>query len=343
MTYQSAPAAEALDWDAAAWWAQTLTPVGPTATRGQATRVAGYLRGAASQAPEIVAGVTGLDRASQRAGQFPRLVVDRRGWAKANVEMFSGLIGGHVPVAHNYAVNMGTALELGGLLALLATRVLGQFDPFSSRLYLVAPNIIQVRRNLRVNEEDFAMWVALHEQTHAVQFAAAPWLPDYMRSELGALLDSVSADPNGRVWQTIRRLPNALRRREEASVGLLTQAALSEAESEQIERIVAVMSMLEGHADVVMDSAESAVPSTRNIRDRFTQRRTQPRMGDMLLRRLIGMDAKLRQYQDGAAFVSGVIAHAGHEGFNRVFDQAENLPSPDEIAHPQRWVERVAP
>lgn len=185
------------------------------------------------------------------------------------------------------------------------------------------------------------MWVALHEQTHAVQFAAAQWLPDYLRAQLGHLLDSMAKDPTGRAWRTVRRFPSALRSREEASAGLLTQAALTDDEARHLDRVVAVMSMLEGHADVVMDSAESAVPSTKSIRARFTRRRVEPSLGERVLRRVIGLDAKLRQYRDGAQFVSGVIDLVGHEGFNLVFAHEGNLPTPEEIADPARWVRRV--
>lgn len=342
MTQPAPSARDFLDWEAAAWWARRLTPVGPTVTRNQAARVATYLRESAARAPGIVAGVTGLDGASERAEQFPRLVVDRAGWGSANVGMFADLTRGHVPPSTNFVAQQGAAVELGGLLGLLSTRVLGQFDPFSSRLYLVAPNIVHTRRLLGVNEEDFSMWVSLHEQTHAVQFAAAPWLPNYLQTQLGSLLESMADDPTARAWRTVRRLPRTLRSKEEASVGALTQAALTDDETLRLERIVAVMSMLEGHADVVMDSAESAVPSTRAIRARFTRRRMEPSLGETVLRRLIGLDAKLRQYRDGAGFVNGVVARVGHGGFNRVFEVEANLPTPQEIADPGRWVARVA-
>lgn len=330
-----------LDWESATWWARVLTPAGPTVTRKQAGQVAAYLRDAAARAPQIVADVTGLDDASSRAEEFPRLVVDRAGWAEANVDMFAHLTSAHLPTS-NFAAQQGAAMELGGLLGVLSTRVLGQFDPFSSRLYLVAPNIIRTRRLLGVEEEDFSMWVALHEQTHAVQFAAAPWLPEYLQVQMGALMNAMAEDQAGRAWRAARQLPSALRNRHEASAGLLTQSALTKDEAAHLERIVAVMSMLEGHADVVMDSAEPFVPSTKAIRARFTRRRVDPSLGETIVRKVIGLDAKLKQYSDGAAFVNGVVRRVGHEGFNRVFHAAENLPTPAEIAHPARWVRRVS-
>ncbi len=332
---------EALDWESAAWWARVLTPVGPTVTLAQAQQVSGHLREAAARAPEIVAEVTGLREASSRAQKYPRLVVDRAGWGEANVEMFADLTSAHLPKGSSFASQQGAAAELGALLGILSTRVLGQFDPFSSRLYLVAPNIIHTRRMMGVDEEDFSMWVALHEQTHAVQFAAAPWLPDYLRSQLGSLMDSMAEDQWARVWRMIHRLPGLLRGRGAASVGALTQLALNDEEVAHLERVVAVMSMLEGHADVVMDSAEPIVPSTKAIRARFTRRRVDPSLGETVLRKVIGLDAKLRQYRDGAEFVNGVVELVGHEGFNLAFQSQESLPTPGEIADPAAWVGRV--
>src|SRR5699024_5548003 len=105
--------------------------------------------------------VTGLHEASQIAEGFPRLVVDRARWAEANVGMFAELTAGNLPGSGAIVPAQGAAVELGAMLGLLATRVLGQFDPFSSRLYLVAPNIVNTRRAMGVDEADFAMWVAL--------------------------------------------------------------------------------------------------------------------------------------------------------------------------------------
>jgi uncharacterized protein (DUF2342 family) len=60
-----------------------------------------------------------------------------------------------------------------------------------------------------------------------------------------------------------------------------------------------------------------------------------------MIRRLLGFDAKLRQYRDGAAFVRGVLDRVGMAGFNAVWAGPAYLPSKDEIADPGRWVARV--
>ena len=127
----------------------------------------------------------------------------------------------------------------------------------------------------------------------------------------------------------------------DASTGILTDLSLNDDERAHLERVVAVMSMLEGHADVVMDSAEEVLPATAAIRSRFNRRRHDTRGIQGLVRRLVGMDAKLRQYTDGAAFITEVVEHAGHAGVNLAFAHEGNLPTPHEISHPRDWVTRV--
>lgn len=330
-----------VDWESAAWWARTLAPVGPTVTRAQAERAAAHLRSSAERAPRVVADITGLHEASEIAGTFPRLVVDRAGWAEANVAMFADITAGHLPRA-GFAASQGAAIELGGLLGLMSTRILGQFDPFSTRLYLIAPNIVSTRRALRVDEADFAMWVALHEQTHAVQFAAAPWLREYLRNSMTELLQSMTADQWSRAWSAIRNIPRVIRgRNEESTTGLITELTMTDDELAHLERVTAAMSLLEGHADVVMDSAEDLLPATATIRKKFTRRREDTSGMQGIVRKILGMDAKLRQYTDGAAFVRAVLDRAGHEGVNLAFAGEANLPTPQEIANPDEWVARV--
>src|SRR5699024_6612765 len=129
--------------------------------------------------PAHVAAVTGLEDAAVTAGRFDRLIVDRTRWALANIDMFSSVLTADLPTVS--ALGRASAgAEVGAALALLSTRVLGQFDPFSQRLFIVAPNIVHVHRVLGVDEHDFGLWVCLHEQTRAVQFAAAPWLADHL-------------------------------------------------------------------------------------------------------------------------------------------------------------------
>lgn len=275
-----------------------------------------------------------------------------------------------------------TGIELGAVLAFLSTKVLGQYETFApadpaaalppgdapaapdspaglfdrprrgieppgpGRLLLVAPNIVQVERELDVQPHDFRLWVCLHEETHRTQFTAVPWLRDHIQSEVQSFLSETDIDA-GALLERARDafgggLPG-LGRGDGSGPGTLLEVVQSPVQREILGRITAVMSLLEGHADVVMDGVGPAVvPSVAEIREKFQQRRDRGASRiDQVLRRLLGMDAKLRQYQDGAVFVRGVVDRVGMADFNRVWTSPNTLPTKDEIHNPAAWVSRV--
>src|SRR5659263_268377 len=301
----------ALDWNVAARRAGQIAPAGPTDSRVVLRGVVESLRRSAERAPGMVAEITGLTAAATAAAATPVSVVVRPRWSEANVDILRTLLADAIPPG-GAGPALVAAEEMGLLLALLSSRVVGQFDPFSSsgRLLLVAPNIVAVERDLDLDVMDFRLWVCLHEQTHAVQFAAAPWLAGHIAGRIGAMTGNL-ADPGSG--------PERLRT-----------------------GITAVMSLLEGHADVVMDAVGPVrLPSVRRIRASFEARRDGAGPFDLVVRRVLGMDAKIAQYRNGAVFVRGVVAKVGHAGLNAVWAGPTNLPSGEEIAHPDRWVARV--
>jgi coenzyme F420 biosynthesis associated uncharacterized protein len=235
---------------------------------------------------------------------------------------------------------------VGGLLAFLAHKVLGQFDPFAGdgagRLLLVAPNIVQAERELDADPQDFRMWVCLHEETHRLQFGGVPWLGGHLRGQVQRLAETTDlelADVPQLIDQALSLLGRIIRGDSEASLLDLVQSPEQKA---VVDEVTAVMSLLEGHADVVMDGVgPDVVPSVDELRRRFTQRRKGSGALDRVARRLLGLDVKMRQYRDGAAFVRGVVERVGHEGFAAVWEGPGNLPRPDEIADPGRWCDRV--
>lgn len=347
MTATSGPGA--IDWAAARRRAAVVVPPGPRVTRDEALDLVGSLRAAAVRAPAVVGEVTDLADAAATAATRSVYVVDRPGWASANVTMFAELLD-ELPMPEGSARLAGE--ELGLMLSLLATRVLGQLDPFSpdpagpGRLLLVAPNVLRLQRELRLDAADFHLWVCLHEQTHAVQIAAAPWLPGYLRAAMGNLSTSVSSSEGAarRLRALLEALPRALAGGpvDATTGGPIVAAVLDEHERTELERVLAVMSLLEGHADVVMDAAGPAVvPTVARIRRVFEARRDGAGLVDVLLRRLLGLDAKLAQYRQGAAFVRGVLDAVGHAGLNAVWTGPEQLPRAEEIADPAAWVRRV--
>ncbi len=365
-----------VDWTLAFTTAQRLVKPGPEISREGAAQAVAELREAANRAEAYVTGVTGLQTPSATA---PVLVVDRPGWIQANIDAFRTIL---APLNEKAAERLQgssfagvggriTGVEVGALLSYLAPKVLGQFDPFfpggdtpgagvdpgpgadpeagaaddhpGGRLLLVAPNVVAVERELRLDPSDFRLWVCLHEETHRVQFTAVPWLREYLNTQIHEVVANTDLD-TAALAQMVRdgftKVAESLRGESEISIIDLVQTP---AQREIVDRITAVMSLLEGHADVVMDSVgPEVIPSVELIRSKFTVRR-QGQGLDRIVRRLLGLDAKMRQYRDGAAFCNAVIDAVGMDGLNRVWTSPEALPTRAEIADPQLWLARVHP
>ena len=336
-----------VDWDLAVSIGSRIAGEGPSITREDAAAAVAELRAGADRSTGLVREFTGLVAGERTA---PVLVVDRPGWVQANADGFATILG---PVLDKLSEKKGsptglalavgsrvTGAEVGALLGFLAGKVLGQFDPFfdpSGRLLLVAPNIVHVERELGADPHDFRLWVCLHEETHRVQFTAVPWMRDHLFGEMQALAGSL--EPNHLLDDGFKRIVEALKGGGGPS---LIEAFGTPEQRAIIDRVTGVMSLLEGHADVVMDGVgPQVIPSVAEIRRSFDRRRKGVGTLDRVLRRLLGLDAKMAQYRDGAAFVRHVVGKVGMAEFNAVWDRPENLPSKTEITDPSAWVSRV--
>ncbi|MFE1484643.1 zinc-dependent metalloprotease [Streptomyces fimicarius] len=362
--------AEMVDWNLAVATATRLVRPGPDISREEARAVVAELRRHAKASEEHVRLFTRMIPEGTEPEDTPVLVVDRPGWIKANVAGFRELLrplltkmesrrsGGAVLGAVGGKV---TGVELGMLLSFLASRVLGQYETFApatrdlpasanggGRLLLVAPNIVHVERELDVDPHDFRLWVALHEETHRTQFTGVPWLRDHLQGEIQTFLDETDVDPMTFVERLREAAQSLSGGRPEGEQGesdsrSLVDIVQTPAQREVLGRLTAVMSLLEGHADYVMDGVgPDVVGSVSEIREKFQQRRAQGagRL-DQALRKLLGLDAKLRQYKDGEKFVRSVVDEVGMDGFNRVWTSPNTLPTKAEIAKPADWVARV--
>ncbi|MGW5423721.1 zinc-dependent metalloprotease [Streptomyces sp. NPDC003943] len=362
-----------VDWNLAVATATRLVRPGPEVSREEARDVVAELRRHAKAAEEHVRAYTRMIPEGHHSDDTPVLVVDRVGWIKANVAGFrelltplldkmkerrSGTTGGSMLNAVGGKV---TGVELGMLLSFLASRILGQYETFApatrelpagtaggGRLLLVAPNIVHVERELDVDPHDFRLWVCLHEETHRTQFTAVPWLRDHLQGEIQSFLAATDIDPST-VVERLREAAQALAggNRPEGEQGepgpSIVELVQTPEQREILGRLTAVMSLLEGHADHVMDGVgPDVVPSVAEIREKFQQRRARGASRlDLALRRLLGLDAKLRQYRDGERFVRAVVDQVGMDGFNRVWTSPNTLPTKAEIAKPADWVARV--
>lgn len=230
----------------------------------------------------------------------------------------------------------------------------------SPHLLLVAPNVLAVRRQMDLDMLDLPAWVCLHEMTHAVQLAAAPWLGPYlsdsMRMVIGAVVEAAYGGADGAEGESSRgrrsrpRRGRAVRLAARAGRGRVLEGLMNVTDRSEVASLAAALTFLEGHAEVVLDDVHpNRMPSVHRLRAVLSRSRAAdggigpgPGLGSLLLHRLMGLEAKEAQYADGAAFVRSVVTRIGHEGLNAVWADPELLPTPAELARPDVWVRRVS-
>ncbi|NYH80524.1 coenzyme F420 biosynthesis associated uncharacterized protein [Actinopolyspora biskrensis] len=354
----------AVDWDTAVSTAARLLKPGPEISRTEAASTVASLREFSAGAETHVRELTGL---GTELPVEPGDVVDRPGWlrgagrglAELTDVAFARTSGTDSEGAGELLATInsrGAGVQAGVVLAYLGTKVLGQYDPFAparpgasgaGRLLLVAPNIVAAQRALEVPEADFHMWVCLHESTHRLQFNAVPWLREYFANGVGELMSAMDGSTGelfGRLPSVVREVRSGRSGESDTSPGMLGVVELLQSPSQRaaLDRIIAVSTLLEGHADHVMDAVgPRVVPSVHTIRERFTRRRSGGGLLDRLLRSLLGVDAKIKQYAKGAEFTRHVVGAVGMDGFNAVWAGPDNLPSRAELSDPPAWLRRV--
>lgn len=345
-----------IDWEFAQQTAGKLVRPGPEGSAAQVAEAVQELREGAARSEAPVREFSNLHAKSATA---PVLVVDRERWVAANLDGFKHIMAplaakletaGKMQSGLSRSISSKvTGAELGALMAFMSTKVLGQFDPFwtggaddTGRMLLVAPNIVHAERQLKVDPHDFRLWVCLHEETHRVQFTAVDWLRDHMQSLMVDFIDATDVETSAltkMMSDGLSEFVKVVRGDESASISEIFQNV---EQRRIVDKLTGVMSLLEGHADVVMDGVgPEVIPSVAQIRRKFTQRRKGAGPFDRLLRRLLGLEGKMKQYRDGAAFVRDVNDKVGLSGFNAVWEKPDNLPTKSEITDPASWVARV--
>jgi len=345
-----------IDWNLALSTATKLSRPGPEMSAGEAAEAVAELREGAARSEGPVREFSDLHATSATA---PVLVVDRSRWIEANLDTFKVLMD---PVQakleaarktpNGFSRTVGekvSGAQVGALMSFMSSKVLGQFDPFwngpageGGRLLLVAPNIVQAERQLGVDPHDFRLWVCLHEETHRVQFTAVDWMRGHMKSLIDDFIEATDLESSAISEMMTEGLGEVVRIVKGQSDASLADVFQNDRQREIVDQLTGIMSLLEGHADVVMDGVgPEVIPSVAEIRRKFTERRRGASPVDRMLRRLLGLDAKMRQYRDGATFVREVNEMVGLSGFNQVWAEPANLPGKSEILDPASWVKRV--
>ena len=309
-----------------------------------------------AQAEELVAAETGLRSLS---GPARARVTDRAGWVRANVASFRRLLrpltdrigerlssGPLGPVASKAA-----GAEVGALLGWMSTRVLGQYDLLviedehpddQDVVYYVGPNVLALEKRFGFPPRDFRLWLALHEVTHRAQFTGIEWMRPHFLSLVEQSLGAVDPDPR-RLLHALRRLFDGVREgRNPLDDGGLAALLATPEQAAVLQQVGGLMSLLEGHGDVTMDRAGvghviAAERFGRVLRAR--RKATSPAV--RLVQQLVGLEAKLNQYEQGERFIAAVEKAGGSELLNQAFLSPLNLPSLAEIRSPDRWITRI--
>jgi coenzyme F420 biosynthesis associated uncharacterized protein len=299
----------------------------------------------------------------ERAG-----VTDRAGWVRANVTTFASLIGTLEDELLDQVMPVGgglgkatmalanrwvTTRQLGFLLGFMGSKVLGQYDlallsaeATPGRLLFVEENIRHTARVLDVPLGPFRTWIALHETTHAFEFEAHPWLRPYLAERLERQLRLFSREASGLGREALRSFGRSLRGESGKDAPEHWIERLMNDEQRRLFRETqAAMSLLEGFSDYVMDEVgRDLVPGVERISAKFHERRNAKRSPfERAVMRLTGMDVKLEQYKSGERFVRAIAAVGGATALRRLWEGPESMPLGDEIAHPDRWLQRVMP
>jgi coenzyme F420 biosynthesis associated uncharacterized protein len=288
-------------------------------------------------------------------------VFDRREWLEANFVSFEHIFR---PIEEIYERNRSSqgafstmmgdinrqvlGAQLGVLLGFLARRVLGQYDlsllspepMVQGALYFVEPNIGRVQTGLGLNDNDFRLWIALHETTHVFEFEAYPWVREHFNSLVYQYFEQLNDQLNvmgGNIGQLITRI---LQNR--GSNQHWIELMLTPQQRQIFEQLQALMSLVEGYGNHIMNAiGEQLLPSFPRIEQRMEQRRQNRSLFDQVFFRVTGMDLKMAQYQQGEQFVNTVVQSHGIDFAARVWERAENLPTMDEIRNPQHWIARM--
>ena len=321
---------DTVDWDLAARVGIRLLRPGPKLSHDERTAAVARLRQSAQRSVDLVAAASQLPAAEDANGVT--LVVDRAGVVRANAAVMSMVMSQLDQQSHNGLASRLTGGGAGVVLAFIATSVLGQYEPFSDRLLLSAPSVEAVRAEIKADPSDFALWVCLHEQTHRHQFAAAPWLREYL---IGLMRRVIELETEDKPSDRGRDKGN------DADLGLIS-ALSSPAVAPVLGEVTAVMSLLEGYADMLMDMAGAPViPTLPTIRAAIDARRKPARPTlKTIVGRAIGFASKIDQYVDGKVFCESVCRQVGLDGLNTAFSGPDAVPTKDELRDPSAWVTR---
>ncbi len=345
---------DAVDWALAEKVAARLAGSDPFARSYHFASVVSDFERLTPHAEQLVTAATGLVPDGPARAQ----VVDRAGWVRANIRSFKRLLrpmtdrlgsemnGLFAPVARQAA-----GVQMGTMLGLLSQRVLGQYDLLVAEdedrqsqdvVSYVGPNILALEKKYAFAPDEFRLWIALHEVTHRAQFTGVPWMREHFLGLMNRTLGAVEPDPK-RFVVALQRTVEAVRAgRNPLMDGGLIFLLADEDQRGALDSMGGLMSLLEGHGDVTMDRAGVAeIPSAERFSSVLRQRRNTSGRIATLVKQASGMEAKMRQYEEGEKFIAAVEESRNPAFLDHAWVSSDRLPTLEEIRDPQRWITRV--
>jgi coenzyme F420 biosynthesis associated uncharacterized protein len=295
-------------------------------------------------------------------------VTDRPGWVSANIASFQRLLrplaqkleaalSKPVPMLGPVAMRVPAQVsrnisgaQLGLLLGWMSTRVLGQYDQLlieddrpedQDIVYYVGHNIVELEDRYGFQARQFRLWIALHEVTHRAQFTGVPWLRPHFLTLVNSLVEGVDPDPKRFLEALKRAAVQAREGHNPLDEGGLVALLASPEQRQALDQIGGLMSLLEGHGDIVMNRAAEGHAAQAARFASVLQQRRQRRGAAKVVSSLVGLDAKLKQYERGERFIEAVERAGGQELFQRIWLGPEWLPTLAEIRQPAAWVSRA--
>lgn len=357
-----------LDWKLASQVAKRLAAM-PNSGSFEDPTLESDFEAATKKAERLVADHTGLRPPNPARAK----VVDRHAWIDTNIEIFREHLGPLIeripdtraapplPIYGTILSDVASALigtfrllarsaasaEVGVLLGFLSRRVLGQYDSLlpgerGDVVYYVGPNVVVIERQYDLSPNDFRLWIALHECTHRAQFTAVPWLPEYFANLVSSVANGFQVDLKA-LAESLRRAAEAVLRGQDPFAELGVAGVFATGEQRQsLRKLQALMCLLEGHGETVMDEVgRRVIPSGERLARILETRRATNGL-QRLVFRILGVETKIRQYQLGASFVKSVLEEGGNEALALAWRSPEDLPTLEEIENPSSWLARVA-
>jgi coenzyme F420 biosynthesis associated uncharacterized protein len=343
---------EPVDWALATRVARRVAGHDTLSTSYLAASLADDFAAVTRHAELLVTEHTGL----HAPGSAHAAVLDRQAWVEANVRSMRGLLS---PLTNRVGARMAnspfapvgravSATELGVLLGWFAQRVLGQYDVLvpdddseGDAVYFVGPNVLALEKRFAFRPRDFRLWIAIHEVTHRAQFLGVPWMRGYFLELVHNVLGSVDADPRKIIAALVRAADELRRGRNPLDEGGIVALVASPEHRGAISQVQALMSVLEGHGNRVMNELGRAHVAGQERMARVLQSRRRSQGVAGLLSKLLGLESKMRQYEVGESFVAAVEREAGPRALDAAWRSPENLPTLAELDTPAAWLARV--